>query len=152
MELELSGRVALITGGSRGIGLAVAPGMAERGGGVIINNASICAKQPLGYEPIYNTTKAALSMFSKCLANELIDRNIRVNTVNPGLIRTGDWEMTAGQAIRIAWGARPLHRVSLLAEGELLRRIDVLRRRRVAQNHHIDNRRPAKRRERWRTK
>jgi NAD(P)-dependent dehydrogenase (short-subunit alcohol dehydrogenase family) len=74
---------------------ALAPGMAERGGGVIINNASICAKQPLGYEPIYNTTKAALSMFSKCLANELIDRNIRVNTVSPGLIRTGDWEKTA---------------------------------------------------------
>lgn len=76
---------------SRGL----APGMAERGGGVIINNASICAKQPLGYEPIYNTTKAALAMFSKCLANELIDRNIRVNSVNPGLIRTGDWVKTA---------------------------------------------------------
>jgi NAD(P)-dependent dehydrogenase (short-subunit alcohol dehydrogenase family) len=74
---------------------ALAPGMATRGGGVILNNASICAAQPLGYEPIYNTTKAALVMFSKCLANELAGMNIRVNTVNPGLVLTPDWIKTA---------------------------------------------------------
>lgn len=71
------------------------PLMKKAGGGVILNNSSICAKQPLGYEPIYNTTKAALSMFSKCLANEVINDNIRVNTVNPGLIITPDWKKTA---------------------------------------------------------
>jgi NAD(P)-dependent dehydrogenase (short-subunit alcohol dehydrogenase family) len=74
---------------------AVVPLMRKRGGGVILNTASICATQPLGYEPIYNTTKAALVMFSKCLANELIKDNIRVNTVNPGLILTPDWKKTA---------------------------------------------------------
>jgi NAD(P)-dependent dehydrogenase (short-subunit alcohol dehydrogenase family) len=74
---------------------ALAPGMKSRGGGVILHNASICASQPLGYEPIYNVTKAALVMFSKCLANELIGDNIRVNAVNPGLVRTPDWEKTA---------------------------------------------------------
>ena len=72
------------------------PLMRRRGGGVILNNASICAKQPLFYEPIYNTTKAALVMFTKCLANELIPLNIRVNTVNPGLVLTPDWRKTAG--------------------------------------------------------
>lgn len=72
-----------------------APLMEERGGGVILNNASICATQPLYYEPIYNTTKAALAMFSKCLAHELIPKNIRVNTINPGLIMTPDWQKTA---------------------------------------------------------
>jgi 3-oxoacyl-[acyl-carrier protein] reductase len=75
---------------------AMVPLMRKRGGGVILNTASICAKQPLGYEPIYNTTKAALVMFSKCLANELIPENIRVNAVNPGLILTPDWKKTAG--------------------------------------------------------
>ena len=74
---------------------ALAPSMGRRGGGVILHNASICATQPLGYEPIYNVTKAALVMFSKCLANELIPLNIRVNTVNPGLVMTPDWQKTA---------------------------------------------------------
>lgn len=74
---------------------AMVPRMRKRGGGVILNTASICAKQPLGYEPIYNTTKAALVMMSKCLANELIKDNIRVNAVNPGLILTPDWKKTA---------------------------------------------------------
>jgi NAD(P)-dependent dehydrogenase (short-subunit alcohol dehydrogenase family) len=74
---------------------SLAPFMIQRGGGVILNNASICATQPLGYEPIYNTTKAALVMFSKCLAEELIPHNIRVNTVNPGLVLTPDWQKTA---------------------------------------------------------
>jgi 3-oxoacyl-[acyl-carrier protein] reductase len=73
------------------------PAMQRGGGGVILNNASICAKQPLGYEPIYNTTKAALVMFSKCLANEVIKHNIRVNTINPGLVLTKDWVKTATQ-------------------------------------------------------
>lgn len=74
---------------------ALAPLMQQRGGGAILNNASICATQPLGYEPIYNVTKAALVMFSKCLANELIPLNIRVNTINPGLVMTPDWQKTA---------------------------------------------------------
>ncbi len=74
---------------------SLAPMMKARGGGVILHNASICATQPLWYEPIYNTTKAALVMFSKCLATELIPANIRVNTVNPGLVMTPDWQKTA---------------------------------------------------------
>ncbi|MFO1068643.1 MAG: SDR family oxidoreductase [Geminicoccaceae bacterium] len=88
-ELHVMAAVRL----SRGL----APGMKARGGGVILNNASICATQPLWYEPIYNTTKAALVMFAKCLANELIPSNIRVNTLNLGLCLTPDWIKTATQ-------------------------------------------------------
>lgn len=73
------------------------PGMRQRGGGAIIHNASICAAQPLWYEPIYNVTKAALMMFSKTLSTEVIKDNIRVNCVNPGLILTPDWVKTAKQ-------------------------------------------------------
>jgi NAD(P)-dependent dehydrogenase (short-subunit alcohol dehydrogenase family) len=75
----------------------LAPTMKRRGGGVILHNASICAVQPLWYEPIYNTTKAALMMFSKVLATELIADTIRVNCVNPGLVLTPDWIKTAKQ-------------------------------------------------------
>lgn len=78
---------------SRGL----APAMIRRGGGVVLNNASICAAQPLWYEPVYNTTKAALVMFSKNLANELVPHNIRVNALNLGLVLTPDWVKTATQ-------------------------------------------------------
>jgi NAD(P)-dependent dehydrogenase (short-subunit alcohol dehydrogenase family) len=76
---------------------AIVPFMRKRGGGVIINNASICARQPLPFGPIYNVSKAALVMFTKCLSNELIGENIRVNAINPGLILTPDWRNTATQ-------------------------------------------------------
>lgn len=79
------------------LGRGLVPQMKAHGGGAIIHNASICAVQPLWYEPIYNTTKAALMMFSKTLANEVVGENIRVNTINPGLILTPDWIKTAKQ-------------------------------------------------------
>ena len=71
------------------------PSMRRRGGGVILHNGSICASQPLWYEPIYNVTKAALVMFSKTLATELVKDKIRVNAINPGLVLTPDWIKTA---------------------------------------------------------
>ncbi len=74
---------------------ALVPFMRKGGSGVIINNASICAIQPLVHEPIYNVTKAAMVMLSKCLANELIRENIRVNCINPGLILTPAWRAGA---------------------------------------------------------
>ncbi len=83
----------------------LAPMMQARGGGAILNNASICAVQPLWYEPIYNVTKAALMMLSKCMAAEFIPMNIRVNCINPGLIRTPDWENTARKLSGDDWEA-----------------------------------------------
>jgi 3-oxoacyl-[acyl-carrier protein] reductase len=73
------------------------PQMRGKGGGVVLHNASICAVQPLWYEPIYNVTKSALMMFSKTLANEVVGDNIRVNCINPGLVLTPDWIKTAKQ-------------------------------------------------------
>ncbi len=71
------------------------PMMQARGGGAILNNGSICAAQPLWYEPIYNVTKAALVMLSKTMSTEFIGSNIRVNAINPGLVLTPDWKKTA---------------------------------------------------------
>jgi 3-oxoacyl-[acyl-carrier protein] reductase len=36
-------------------------------------------------------------MFSKCLLDEVIKYNIRVNCINPGLILTPDWKKSAAQ-------------------------------------------------------
>lgn len=81
------------------ISRALVPLMKRNDEGVILNTASICAKQPLGYEPIYNTTKAALTMLSKNLANELVEDGIRVNAISPGLVLTSDWKNTASKLI-----------------------------------------------------
>ena len=146
----------------------IVPGMKRRGGGVILHNASICATQPLWYEPIYNVTKSALMMFSKTLANEVVKDNIRVNTVNAGLILTPDWIKTAkqltadkggdwegylqsvarraraDQALRQARGACRVLRVPLLGPCVLLGRVDLFRRRRHAEDgadaHHARTR------------
>ena len=76
---------------------ALVPMMKERPGeGVIINTTSICAIQPLYYEPIYNVTKAALNMLTKCMAAEFAGDNIRVLAIAPGLVLTPDWYKTAG--------------------------------------------------------
>jgi len=76
---------------------ALVPLMKERPGeGVIINVTSICAIQPLYYQPIYNVTKSALNMLSKCMAEEFAKDNIRVLSIAPGLVLTPDWYKTAG--------------------------------------------------------
>ncbi|WP_373237695.1 SDR family NAD(P)-dependent oxidoreductase [Cohaesibacter celericrescens] len=80
------------------------PSMEAKGAGIILNNASICAVQPLWYEPIYNVTKSALMMLSRSLATELVDKNIRVNCVNPGLVLTPDWIKTARELTRDTGG------------------------------------------------
>jgi NAD(P)-dependent dehydrogenase (short-subunit alcohol dehydrogenase family) len=74
---------------------ALVPSMKKRGGGAIVNNASICAALASYSEPIYSVAKAGMVMFSKCLAHELIPHKIRVNCVNPGLVRTPGWQVHA---------------------------------------------------------
>ena len=94
----------------------VVPSMRRRGGGVILHNGSICAAQPLGYEPIYNVTKAALVMFSKNLANELVRDNIRVNAINPGLVLTPDWIKTAKELTASSGGDWEAHLAGVARE------------------------------------
>ncbi len=98
------------------------PGMRQRGGGVILHNASICATQPLWYEPIYNVTKAALVMFSKTLSTELVGDNIRVNCVNPGLVLTPDWIKTAKELTADTGGDWRAHLDAIAREHAPIRR------------------------------
>ncbi|MAU97399.1 MAG: short-chain dehydrogenase [Fulvimarina sp.] len=98
------------------------PQMREKGGGVVLNNASICAVQPLSYEPIYNVTKAALMMFSKNLATEVIGDGIRVNCVNPGLVLTPDWMKTAKQLTADTGGDWEGHLQGVAEEHAAIRR------------------------------
>jgi len=64
-----------------------AEAMAEDGG-KIINVSSIAAAEPLPGLGVYGVTKAAVTALTRTLALELGRRNIQVNALAPGLIRT----------------------------------------------------------------
>src|SRR6266481_587492 len=64
------------------------PGMIERGGGSIINIASIAGLQPQSGGLLYSFTKAGLIMMTRCWAREFGPHNIRVNALAPGLVQT----------------------------------------------------------------
>ena len=102
------------------------PLMETRGGGAILNNASICATQPLWYEPIYNVTKAALLMLSKTMSAEFIAKNIRVNTINPGLIRTPDWVKTAKELTADSGGDYEAYLQSVADEHAAIKRFGTV--------------------------
>ncbi len=67
---------------------AVLPGMIAAGGGSIINTSSISAVVGTPMEVLYCTSKGACHMFSRALAVEFRDRNIRSNAICPGFIAT----------------------------------------------------------------
>ncbi|XP_054157414.1 L-xylulose reductase-like [Oppia nitens] len=60
----------------------------EKTKGNIINISSVAGIKPLVGNLLYCTAKSALDMFSKCLAIELGPKGIRVNIINPALVRT----------------------------------------------------------------
>ena len=64
------------------------PGMIERGGGSIINIASIAGIHPQPGGILYSATKAALIMMTRNWAIEFGRHQIRVNAIAPGLIET----------------------------------------------------------------
>ncbi len=64
------------------------PSMVEQRSGVIIHISSILRNMPLKATLAYAAAKAALTTYSKGLANEVAPYGIRVNSVAPGMIET----------------------------------------------------------------
>lgn len=62
--------------------------MRERGGGVILNTASVNALQPGDRQSIYSITKAGVVNMTKSFAKECGPLGIRVNAILPGLTET----------------------------------------------------------------
>jgi len=78
---------------------AAVPGLVARGGGSIINIASIVGIAPEVLNGVYGGTKAFVLAFSQSLKHELADKNIRVQAVAPGATATDFWDI-AGTPIQ----------------------------------------------------
>ena len=83
---------------------AVVPVMMQQGRGSIVNLGSRMALDPKqGGGVLYSSSKAAVHMFSYCLADEVREHNIAVNILSPGSLKSegsaaipwaqGDWHL-----------------------------------------------------------
>jgi NAD(P)-dependent dehydrogenase (short-subunit alcohol dehydrogenase family) len=80
-----------------------APHMRRQGSGSIINNGSIAGKLG-GYSTslVYGAAKAAVIHLTKCVAMELGEVGIRVNSISPGVIATGIFGKALGLSVEAA--------------------------------------------------
>lgn len=60
----------------------------NKAGGSIVNISSVVSSLGLPGLSVYSSTKAAVDAVTRSLAKELAPRNIRVNSVNPGMVET----------------------------------------------------------------
>ena len=77
---------------------AVAPALVARGGGTIINVASIVGVAPEILNGVYGGTKAFVLALSQSLHKELAEKNVRIQAVLPGATATDFWD-TAGASL-----------------------------------------------------
>lgn len=93
---------------------ACAPTMRQRGGGKVINIASVAGQQPMAGMGIYGVTKAGVLMLTEQLGAELASMNVQVNAIVPGFIKTKfskaiwDNDQLSGSVMK----ATPQHRMA----------------------------------------
>lgn len=69
---------------------AAIPALLARGGGAIVNFASVAVVKPQSAMAPYSAAKAAVAGLTRALAREFRDGGVRVNAVAPGTMKTAD--------------------------------------------------------------
>ena len=110
---------------------AVAPAMAERGWGRIVNVASTAGKRPSASMPEYSVAKAGELSLSRLFADRYADRGVLVNAVCPGPVASELWMEPGGlldqskelsgagsreEALEAAGAKRPIGRLATAEE------------------------------------
>jgi len=95
---KMDDMIALNVGALTRLTYAAVPGFVARGGGTIINVASVVGIAPEVLNGVYGGTKAYVLALSLSLQKELADKNVRVQAVVPGATATDFWEI-AGQPV-----------------------------------------------------
>jgi 3-oxoacyl-[acyl-carrier protein] reductase len=91
---------------------AVLPSMVTARAGSIINIASLAGQRGSAYHAHYAAAKGGLIAFTRSLAREVIQHNIRVNAVAPGRIETDLLTNHANPEERTRWQAdTPIRRL-----------------------------------------
>ena len=102
-----------------------APHMRRQGAGSIINNGSIAGRLAgFSSSVVYGAAKAAVIHLTKCVAMELGEAGVRVNSISPGAIATGIFgkalglpteaaEKTAAMMREVTKTAQPIPRAGL---------------------------------------
>ena len=101
---KMDAMIRLNVGALTRLTYAAAPGFVARGGGTIINIASIVAITPETLNGVYGGTKAFVLAFSQSLQHELADKGVRVHAVLPGATATEFWDI-AGRPVHQLPGA-----------------------------------------------
>lgn len=68
--------------------------MRDRGSGSVVNLGSVAGQFGVSNGAIYAILKAAVAHYSRCLAKELQEDGVRINTVSPGPTKTARFEAT----------------------------------------------------------
>jgi NAD(P)-dependent dehydrogenase (short-subunit alcohol dehydrogenase family) len=80
-----------------------APYMKKQGSGSIINNGSIAGRLAgFSSSVVYGAAKAAVIHLTKCVAMELGESGVRVNSISPGAIATGIFGKALGLSVEAA--------------------------------------------------
>ncbi len=87
------------------------PYMRKQGFGSIINNGSIAGRLAgFSSSVVYSAAKAAVIHLTKCVAMELGESGVRVNSISPGLIATGIFAKALGLTVDAAENTPPMMR------------------------------------------
>ena len=87
-----------------------APLMIARGGGAVVNIASIAGKEGNPNASAYSASKAAVIALTKSLGKELADTGVRVNCVTPAAVKTAIFDQMKPEFIQFMLSKIPMGR------------------------------------------